>query len=490
MYEENIFPKKEVLDISCIRSKLKHLVLIIVIIQATVCADLNSLVNCDYSSQDIRLVLKDLAEQAKVNMIVDDNLQRRVSLKLEEVPFQSVLQMFQESFSIEVKMSDDIIVATQKDQYSANSQVSKETSSAEIIQIGSVAADDVIRILKSFSCELQVTVFEDQDIIVVSGPYSKVNLAKNAISTWLGRQSLGESLRYEVVKLNYIEPQDLAYITSLAPGVRISAMNNLKTVVISGSKNDVEAVVHMVKDLDRPPKVVQISVEMLEVSQGDLEDIGLSLKGNNGYNSLSIKWDEQAVQQNPWKGGEEDEELNLFEFIKLRPWIRASLSLITEVNLLVEEGKARVLARPSLTTLENKTAKIHTGERYSLVLYQNNYQQLQYIDIGVQLEITPRVDDAGNITAIVSPQVSAITGFSKEGYPRIATRQVSTTVRVKNGETLVIGGLVKESETANKHGIPLLSELPVLRLIFGNSSEQVEKSELIILVTFNSIDVK
>ena len=294
------------------------------------------------------------------------------------------------------------------------------------------------------------------------------------------------TLKYEVVKLNYIEPQDLAYLSNLTPGIRISVLNNLKSVVVSGNKSDVEATAEIIKDLDKPPKVVQISVEMLEVRQGDLEDIGISLKGNTGYNSLSIKWDEQSIQQNPW-GGEKEDPIDLLEFIRLRPWIRVSLSFLTEINLLVEEGKARVLARPSLTSLENKTAKIHTGERYSLVLYQNNYQQLQYIDVGVQLEITPRVDIDGNITAVLSPQVSSITGFSKEGYPRIATRQVSTTVRVRNGETLIIGGLVDESEFNNQQGLPILSQLPILRWIFSRNRSSKDKTELIIVVNFSII---
>lgn len=447
-------------------------------------ADLNSLVSCDYDSQDIRFVLKELAGQADVNIIVDDNLQRRITLKLDQVPLASTLEMFKQAFSLEITIKDNIVVATQKAQYSSGSQTEALTS--EIIQISLLPIKEVVEILQAFSSELKITAFEDQRVLVINGPYSKVNLAKNAVSSWFNKPSLEGTLKSEVVKLNYIEPQDLAYLSNLTPGIRISVLNNLKSVVVSGNKSDVEATAEIIKDLDKPPKVVQISVEMLEVRQGDLEDIGISLKGNTGYNSLSIKWDEQSIQQNPW-GGEKEDPIDLLEFIRLRPWIRVSLSFLTEINLLVEEGKARVLARPSLTSLENKTAKIHTGERYSLVLYQNNYQQLQYIDVGVQLEITPRVDIDGNITAVLSPQVSSITGFSKEGYPRIATRQVSTTVRVRNGETLIIGGLVDESEFNNQQGLPILSQLPILRWIFSRNRSSKDKTELIIVVNFSII---
>ena len=306
------------------------------------------------------------------------------------------------------------------------------------------------------------------------------------LASWLNRPTSLEQLKSEVIKLNYIEPQDLAYISGLASTIKITVLNNIKTIIVSGNRSDVDNAIKLIKSLDVPPKVVHISVEILEINQGDLDNIGISLKSNNGYNSIAVKWDEKNVQQNPWDTGD-NKQINFLDLIQLRPWIRASMSLLTEVNFLVEEGKAKVLAKPSLTSLENKTAKIHTGERYTLVLYQNNYQQMQYIDVGVQLEITPRVDNEGNITATLSPQVSAITGFSKEGYPRIATRQVSTTVRVKNGETLIIGGLVKESESNTQHGLPIVSELPVFRTIFGNKNEQSEKSELVIMVTLSLV---
>ncbi len=73
-------------------------------------ADLNSLVSCDYDSQDIRFVLKELAGQADVNIIIDDNLQRRITLKLDQVPLVSTLEMFRQAFSLEITIQDNIVV--------------------------------------------------------------------------------------------------------------------------------------------------------------------------------------------------------------------------------------------------------------------------------------------------------------------------------------------------------------------------------------------
>jgi type II secretory pathway component GspD/PulD (secretin) len=102
----------------------------------------------------------------------------------------------------------------------------------------------------------------------------------------------------------------------------------------------------------------------------------------------------------------------------------------------------------------------------------------------VRLEITPRVDSQGEITATIYPQVSAITGFTKEGYPRISTREAQTTVRVKNGETIAIGGLIESREIQRTYGLPVLSEIPIIGKLFSTTKDSSETTELVILVTF------
>lgn len=85
-------------------------ILVMMLLCLRAIADLNSLVSCDYDSQDIRFVLKELAGQADVNIIIDDNLQRRITLKLDQVPLVSTLEMFRQAFSLEITIQDNIVV--------------------------------------------------------------------------------------------------------------------------------------------------------------------------------------------------------------------------------------------------------------------------------------------------------------------------------------------------------------------------------------------
>jgi len=173
--------------------------------------------------------------------------------------------------------------------------------------------------------------------------------------------------------------------------------------------------------------------------------------------------------------------------IDWRPWMRTSLQIVTQLKMLEEEGHAKVLARPSLTTLENKTARIITGDRFTILINQSSgsgtWQQIQYIDAGVRLELTPRLDADGAVVVQLLPQVSTITGYSREGYPIMSTREAQTTVRLKDGETLVIGGLIRDESSKEQAGLPGLSQIPVLGSLFGSSKESSRRTELVILVT-------
>lgn len=149
------------------------------------------------------------------------------------------------------------------------------------------------------------------------------------------------------------------------------------------------------------------------------------------------------------------------------------MEITMQLRLLARSGKVKTLARPSTTTLENRTARILTGDRYTIVINQTSggstWQQLQYIDAGVRLELTPRLDSSGGIVVSLISQISAATGFSREGYPVLSTREAQTTVRLTPGEKLIIGGLMRTESSEEQSGQP---ELPRRREQSRRSNEE------------------
>jgi type II secretory pathway component GspD/PulD (secretin) len=144
-------------------------------------------------------------------------------------------------------------------------------------------------------------------------------------------------------------------------------------------------------------------------------------------------------------------------------------------------------------TLDNQTANIVVGQKYPQPEYTYNTEQAQmqvsgwsYLDIGVILEVTPHVNKAGFVTLDINPQVSAIDSYATvEGtsMPILATEETKTQVMIKDGETLVIAGLVKDQLTDTKKKIPLLGDIPLLGLIFQKKETTKTKTDLLIFIT-------
>ncbi|TMQ69072.1 MAG: type II and III secretion system protein, partial [Candidatus Eisenbacteria bacterium] len=136
--------------------------------------------------------------------------------------------------------------------------------------------------------------------------------------------------------------------------------------------------------------------------------------------------------------------------------------------MAIRDGNARVLANPKLTTLNGKEASILIGSRIPFVISGTAFaggaaapvQQVEKEEVGIKLRITPLINADGYITTQISPEVSSVIGFQGQNndLPVISTRQATTTVRLKDGTSVIIGGLLSEDKTTNVTKLPLLGQ--------------------------------
>ena len=158
------------------------------------------------------------------------------------------------------------------------------------------------------------------------------------------------------------------------------------------------------------------------------------------------------------------------------------------LNLLISNGKARVLADPRITTLSGRTATIRAGDTLSILTTTGGgtgtiaTQQLQSFQTGVTLDITPIITNNGELTVALHPVVNSLTGLFNN-IPEISTRDTQTTVHLRDNETLVIGGLIQENSQRTESKIPLLGSLPLIGGTFRNNNTTSTRNELIIVVT-------
>lgn len=158
-----------------------------------------------------------------------------------------------------------------------------------------------------------------------------------------------------------------------------------------------------------------------------------------------------------------------------------------KINALITNGNANILARPNITTINGKEAVINIGESVPLPVTttQNNITttSVEYKQVGIILKYTPRVNVDGYITATVHTEVSSPTLVPELKAYRFTTRSADTQVRLKDGETMVIGGLIGKEEAKSMSKIPFLGDLPVLGSLFRNNNNSKNESEVVIFLT-------
>lgn len=165
-----------------------------------------------------------------------------------------------------------------------------------------------------------------------------------------------------------------------------------------------------------------------------------------------------------------------------------------KLSALITDGKAEILARPNIMTLQGKEAVINIGGKVPVVTRETTNgtvtDSVDYRDAGIILRYTPRVQDDGYITATVHTEVSSPVYVEALGAYRFEERTADTTVRLKSGETMVIGGLIGSEETKSLSKIPFLGDLPLIGALFRSEKKSKTESEIMIFLTANIIEDK
>lgn len=443
-----------------------------------------ALVSIDAVSQDVKIVMAQLAASAGVNVVIDDSIAARVTVHLADVPFDYAIETIACAAGADIAINRGLYILTNLRAHYAQPQVATEQTVSQIVDVSGLDFSLALRLVHTVAEELEVEPFPELGAVMMRGPYSQVNAAKAAIDGYLRSASSYRQIDPESFRLMRLAYADASEVSMSLQGqfhsVRIVPARGENAILLTGSAKQVELAAAAAEELDRVPALLSFDAEILEVNSDDMDSFGIDWQNNQGQPMLTLTFremDSPIIPGSPPPG----------DVFAARPWIRSSLQVVSQVRLLESEGKAKVLARPSITTLENRTARIVTGDRYTIVINQTSggsaWQQLQYIDSGVQLELTARLDPAGCIVVALSPRITAVTGFSREGYPVLSTREAQTTVRLRDGETLAIGGLIRDESSEVQSGLPGLSSLGLIGRLFGSQSKQAKRTEVVILLT-------
>ena len=408
------------------------------------------------------------------------DLSQKMSINMKDSDIKNVLMLIGELTGLNIVVSPSV----------------RDTITANLENVSVKAALDVILKPNGYSY------FTQENIIIVKGADGEIV----------------RELETVVLKLKYINSDDLAgplsavlsdqgKVQSFTPVVTTGGAGGVSNVIIiSDVQERIPNILKMVEKLDKPIANVNISVRFIE-------------SGVDSAKGAGIDWSRNTPI---FLGGATDTSGSLWPF-KLNDMTIATLNPFQfgqAWRLMQARGESKILASPQITTLDNHTANTQitttiyiegsvsnmgrsggqnntvTGGGGATNTNANQYssnntnsRQITEKDVGIDLQVTPRINDENRITLLVNASVEALLSAAEvlTDKPRSTRRTVSTQVTVNAGDTVIIGGLIAENAIENRKFVPVLSDLPFIGKIFQSTTIDKEQRELLIFITPNVV---
>jgi len=398
-----------------------------------------------FMETDLRQALADIASQAGVVIIPDATVQGTVTADLQDVPLETALRMVLISAGLSFKKMDGYYLVGAADPTNPNFYLLSET---EVVELNYLDGNAIAAYL--------------------AGPYGRFVTVEGAPPAEPERE----------------RPLERARTTQRTPVTRLPVGGT--RLFITAPRDIIERIKADLALIDRPRTQVMLEAVVLEVSEEALKELGVD---------WATRWvrfasQETAVATGNATGGTQSSIT--FPASSLT-YSELSFTETAQLTALVERGKARLKANPRVATVEGQTAEIEVGQEkyFSIVTGPVTfpYTTLEQIPAGISLRITPTVvESTREVIARIEPDVRDVTGKGATGLPEITYRRAVTNLRVKDGQSIVIGGLMSESTSRSTSKVPLLGDIPLLGHLFRRTVSRENKTEVIIVITPHILD--
>ncbi|MEZ8788799.1 type IV pilus secretin PilQ [Vibrio splendidus] len=411
------------------------------------------LISINFQDIPVRNVLQLIADYNDFNLVVSDSVAGNLTLRLDGVPWQQVLDIILQVKGLDKRVDGNVILVAPKAELDLREQQALEKSRLE--------------------------------------------------------EELGE-LKSEIIKINFAKATDIAdmiggegAVSMLSDRGSITIDERTNSLLIRELEENIAVIRGIIESLDIPVKQVQIEARIVTVTEGNLDELGVrwGVSSTNGSFKVggSIEGNHPS-QITPYddNGGNSaiDDFLNVnlgatspnassiaFQVAKLG----SDTLLDLELSALQQESKAEIISSPRLITTNKKPAYIEQGTEIPyLESSSSGATSVAFKKAVLSLKVTPQITPDNRLVLDLSVTQDRPGQVVKTGTGEavaIDTQRIGTQVLVNNGETVVLGGIFQHSVSSTVDKVPLLGDLPVLGALFRRSYENVGKSELLIFVT-------
>ena len=430
---------------------------------------------------EVREVLTSLASIGGVNIVADDSVNGKITVQLAGVSFQEALDIITKTKGLQYQTIGNTIIVGTKNNMSAG------FGQLHVFHLKFANPDDVVN-----AASLALG-YSDSGIDKSSKTTSdnvSANANENKKDSNKSKDDKSESKTSTVIKSG----------NKIVNNLTIDEATN--SLLFYGTASEAQKVRAVLDQIDIPYEQVSLEAQVMSINKTDSKNLGIEWEWSKApqyyeeYTPEKINIDATTGKITSIEPAEITKRASSFNkgttggiisFGRSPDGLPYEFYYAAKINALINNGKANILSKPKITTINGKEATINIGGEVPIptltVSDNTTTTTYEYKETGIILKYTPRVNDDGYITAKIHTEVSTPTYDADAKAYRFNKRSADTQVRLKDGETMVIGGLIGSDESKVMSKIPFLGDLPILGRFFSNVNNSKNESEVIIFVT-------
>lgn len=437
------------------KNLIKKYLILLTVILGIICSNIISVSANELEAVDvdIRNLLTSIALANNLNIVISDEVQGNVSVKLSNINAQDMIKIIAENNNYTYQFKDNVIYISKGD----------KDINLYTVQINYLELDKIAQTINLMLTGNLPDKIDDKDKKTAINNKVMIDESENTISFY------GTLKQYEQIK-NFLQEQD-------KPQKQVS----LEAKVTAIQKD-------AAKDLG-------VSWEWSKLPQSPEHEITYDTVKHTVINEDGTKeeiTDYLPVDEVTRKWNDDENIPGVIRFGKGVDGYPYEFYYAAKIDALISDGKANILARPNITTIQGKEAVINIGSEVPVPTVSTTNSttttSIKYREAGIILKCTPRVNEDGIITVKVHTEVSSPMYVEDMKAYRFQKRSADTIVRLKDGQTMVIGGLIGSDEAKQMSKIPFLGDIPILGNLFKHIQKSKSDTEVMIFLTAHEVD--
>jgi len=451
-------------------------------------------ITLDVRDMNILDVIKFLAIKGDFNVVTSKSVEGRVTLYLKSVSIRDALDIILISNNLAFQVQNDIIHVMSDPEYeAAYGRKFSDRSIVKAVHLTYTKPGYVLATLESVKSALgKVVIDEDTGtVVMIDTPEAVARMDKAIADIEKPMESFVYSLQY--AKADVLVEKLKARIDANAVG-SITADERSNQIVVRALPGRKKEIFEVIKQLDTKTKEVLIEAQIVQIVIKPEFDMGIdwSLDFKDSSDKEIKKLAFENVYLNESKLTTTDALYNNFGKIAI-----GNVGIghfITSLRALKQVNDTKILSNPKLLVTNNEEAKIHIGDTIPYIISTTTgsgdnavtSEDVRFVDVGLKLVVMATINDEDYVTMRLKPEISTVVGYITSkggGIPQINKTEVETSVIVKDGMTIIMGGLKADTKSHVKKGFPVLMDIPILGKMFSATSDSIQKTEIVIFIT-------